>query len=107
MERDPHQLIEGSLISAYALQSHGCYIYIRGEYYDGFLAMQKAIDEAYEAGILGENILGTGFRLDMTMHRGAGAYICGEETGLLSSLEGKRGLPKIKPPFPAVEGLFR
>ena len=69
--------------------------------------MQKAIDEAYEAGILGENVLGTGFRLDMTMHRGAGAYICGEETGLLSSLEGKRGLPKIKPPFPAVEGLFR
>ncbi len=107
MERDPHQLIEGSLISAYALDSHICYIYIRGEYYDAFLSMQKAIDEAYEAGILGENVLGTGFRLDMTMHRGAGAYICGEETGLLSSLEGKRGLPKIKPPFPAVEGLFR
>jgi NADH-quinone oxidoreductase subunit F len=107
LERDPHQLIEGIIIAAYAIQSHTSYCYIRGEFYDGYRVMEEAIQEAYSEGILGENVLGTGFRLDLTMHRGAGAYICGEETGLLSSLEGNRGLPKIKPPFPAVSGLFR
>ena len=106
LERDPHQLIEGVIISAYALGAHVSYCYIRGEFVTGFHRMEKAIEEAYEAGFLGKDILGTGFDLDLTMHRGAGAYICGEETGLLSSLEGKRGNPKIKPPFPAVEGLF-
>ncbi len=106
LERDPHQLIEGVIISAFALGAHVAYCYIRGEFVDGFHRMNAAIEEAYAAGILGENVLGTGFQLDLTMHRGAGAYICGEETGLLSSLEGKRGNPKIKPPFPAVEGLF-
>lgn len=106
IERDPHQLLEGAIISAYAVQSHTAYIYIRGEFVVGARILDEAIREAYEGGVLGEDVLGTGFRLDITVHRGAGAYICGEETGLLSSLEGKRGNPKIKPPFPAVEGLF-
>jgi len=106
LEHDPHQLIEGVIISAYALGAHVSYCYIRGEFVEGYRRMEAAIAECYEAGILGDDVLGTGFRLDLTMHRGAGAYICGEETGLLSSLEGKRGNPKIKPPFPAVEGLF-
>jgi NADH-quinone oxidoreductase subunit F len=106
LENDPHGTIEGCLIAAYAIGSSTCYIYIRGEFGLGYRRLQAAIDEAYEAGILGKNIFGTGFNLDITVHRGAGAYICGEETGLLSSLEGKRGYPKIKPPFPAVEGLF-
>jgi len=106
LERDPHQLIEGVIISAYALDAHVAYCYIRGEFVAGFRTMQRAIDEAYAAGFLGDDVLGTGYSLHLTMHRGAGAYICGEETGLLSSLEGKRGTPKIKPPFPAVEGLF-
>jgi NADH-quinone oxidoreductase subunit F len=107
LERDPHQLLEGIIIAAHAIGSHTSYVYIRGEFVKGYRVMEEAIREAYAAGILGENVLESGFRLDVTMHRGAGAYICGEETGLLSSLEGKRGLPKIKPPFPAVEGLFR
>ncbi len=107
MEQDPPQLIEGIIISAWALECHVAYVYIRGEYFDGFRIMNEAIRECYDAGILGDDVLGTGFQLDLTMHRGAGAYICGEETGLLSSLEGQRGNPKIKPPFPAVEGLFR
>ncbi|MBI4602893.1 MAG: NADH-quinone oxidoreductase subunit NuoF [Planctomycetes bacterium] len=107
LERDPHQLIEGILIAAWAIQASTAYCYIRGEFVKGYRVMERAIQEAYDRGILGPNVLGTGFRCDLTMHRGAGAYICGEETGLLSSLEGKRGLPKIKPPFPAVEGLFR
>jgi NADH-quinone oxidoreductase subunit F len=107
LERDPHQVIEGIIIAAYAIQANTAYCYIRGEFVKGYRVMERAIAEAYEKGILGEEVLGTKFRLDLTMHRGAGAYICGEETGLLSSLEGKRGLPKIKPPFPAVEGLFR
>ena len=107
LERDPHQILEGILIAAYAIQASTVYCYIRGEFVKGYRVMEKAIEEAYSQGFLGENVLGTKFRCDLTMHRGAGAYICGEETGLLSSLEGKRGLPKIKPPFPAVEGLFR
>jgi NADH-quinone oxidoreductase subunit F len=106
LERDPHQLLEGIIIAAYALDAHVAYVYIRGEFVLGYRRIERAIEEAYAAGILGDDVLESGFRLDVTVHRGAGAYICGEETGLLSSLEGKRGLPKIKPPFPAVEGLF-
>ncbi|MCZ6793352.1 MAG: NADH-quinone oxidoreductase subunit NuoF [Planctomycetota bacterium] len=106
LERDPHQLLEGMIIAAYAIDSQVSYVYIRGEFVEGYRVMQKAIEEACAAGVLGDDVLGTGVRLDVTMHRGAGAYICGEETGLLNSLEGKRGLPRIKPPFPAVEGLF-
>ncbi|HYF00046.1 MAG TPA: NADH-quinone oxidoreductase subunit NuoF [Planctomycetota bacterium] len=99
IERDPHALIEGILISAYAIRSKAAYIYIRGEFVLGAKILQRAIDEAEAAGHFGD--------IQVTLHRGAGAYICGEETGLLSSLEGNRGYPKIKPPFPAVEGLFR
>jgi len=107
IDRDPHQLLEGILVSAYALRSQTSYIYIRGEFPEGFRTLARAIDDAYAAGFLGANAFETGKRIDITVHRGAGAYICGEETGLLSSLEGGRGHPKIKPPFPAVEGLFR
>jgi len=99
MERDPHAVLEGILISAYAIRSKAAYIYIRGEFVAGARILQAAMDEAESAGIFGD--------IRVTLHRGAGAYICGEETGLLSSLEGNRGYPKIKPPFPAVEGLFR
>jgi len=106
MRYTPHLLIEGMLISAYAIQSHHGYIYIRGEYTREAKLLQAAIDEAYDAGFLGRNILGSGFDFDLTVHRGAGAYICGEETGLLNSLEGKRGEPRVKPPFPAIEGAF-
>jgi NADH-quinone oxidoreductase subunit F len=106
MDLDPHLLIEGIIISCWAIRSHDCYIYIRGEYHSTFDVMQKAIDEAYAAGYLGDNVAGTGFRLHCTMHKGAGAYICGEETGLIESLEGKKGEPRIKPPFPAIVGLF-
>jgi len=107
IERDPHRLIEGMIISAYAI--HSCpmaYIYIRGEFYFGATVLEKALDEARAKGFLGKNILGSGFDLDITVHRGAGAYICGEETGLIESLEGKRGQPRVKPPFPAVVGVF-
>ena len=107
LERDPHALIEGAIIASYAVGSHCCYIYIRGEFVKGYERLVQAVKEAYDKGYLGERALGTDYSLDITVHRGAGAYICGEETGLLSSLEGKRGLPKIKPPFPAVEGLFK
>ena len=106
LERDPHQLVEGIIISAYALGIHHAFIYIRGEYPKPARRVQRAIDEAYEAGMLGRDILGSGFDLDVTLHLGAGAYICGEETALLNSLEGQRGEPRIKPPFPAVEGLY-
>lgn len=104
MERAPHQLIEGMIISAFATGSHKSYIYIRGEYNYPAQVVKQAIDEAYEAGLLGKNILGSGFDHDMDIYLGAGAYICGEETGLLSSLEGKKGQPKLKPPFPAIKG---
>jgi NADH-quinone oxidoreductase subunit F len=107
MEEDPHQVLEGILLSCYATRSWTAYVYIRYEYGPATRAMQKAIDEAYRANLLGRNILGTGFHLEAYIHRGAGAYICGEETGLIESLEGKRGWPRIKPPFPAVEGAFR
>jgi NADH-quinone oxidoreductase subunit F len=106
LERDPHQLVEGIVLSAYALDVHHAFVYIRGEYPKPARRLQRAIDEAYEAGYIGENILGSGFDLEVTVHLGAGAYICGEETALLSSLEGRRGEPRIKPPFPAVEGLY-
>ncbi len=106
IEKDPHQLIEGAIISAYALDCHQAFIYIRGEFVYGSEVLNKAITEAYEKGYLGKNILGSGFDLDMMVHRGAGAYICGEETALLESIEGKRGHPRLKPPFPAVVGLY-
>ena len=106
LERDPHQLLEGIILSAYALDVHESFVYIRGEYPKPARRLQRAIDEAYEAGYLGGNILGSGFDLDVVVHLGAGAYICGEETALLSSLEGRRGEPRLKPPFPAVEGLY-
>jgi NADH-quinone oxidoreductase subunit F len=107
MEHDPHQLIEGTIISGYATQSQIAYVYMRVEFHEQFHVLQLAIDEAYAAGYLGKNILGSGYDLQVYIHRGAGAYVCGEETGLIESIEGKRGWPRIKPPFPAVEGLFR
>ena len=106
MESDPHQLIEGSAMCCRAVGASVCYIYIRGEYVEPADILDRAIAEAYEKGILGKDVLGSGFALDMVVHRGAGAYICGEETGLLESLEGKRGQPRVKPPFPAVVGAF-
>jgi NADH-quinone oxidoreductase subunit F len=106
IEEDPHQLIEGCILSAYALKCRTAYIYIRGEFYLGARVLEAAIEEARREGFLGENILGSGYALDLFVHRGAGAYICGEETGLIESLEGKRGQPRIKPPFPAVSGVF-
>lgn len=102
----PHALIEGLLIGSYAIGCAHAYIYIRGEYAREAKLLQEAIDGAYAKGYLGKNILGSKFSLDVTIHRGAGAYICGEETGLLNSLEGKRGEPRVKPPFPAVSGAF-
>jgi NADH-quinone oxidoreductase subunit F len=107
MEEDPHQVLEGVILSCYATRATTAYIYIRYEYGRSTRAMQQAIDEAYAANLLGKNILGKDFNLDAYIHRGAGAYICGEETGLIESLEGKRAWPRIKPPFPAVEGAFR
>ncbi|HJW14681.1 MAG TPA: NADH-quinone oxidoreductase subunit NuoF [Thermoanaerobaculia bacterium] len=106
MEEDPHQVIEGVILSSYAIKCRSAYIYIRGEFYLGARILNRALEEAYAKGFLGQNILGSGFSLDVTVHRGAGAYICGEETGLIESLEGKRGQPRIKPPFPAVVGVF-
>ena len=106
MERDPHALIEGMLIAAFALGSQACYIYTRGEYKYLIDIMDVAIEEARAAGLIGKNILGSDFTCEVYTHTGAGAYICGEETALLSSLEGYRGHPRMKPPFPAVEGLY-
>jgi len=105
-ERDPHQLIEGIAIASYALGVDHAFVYIRGEYPKGARRVQNAIAEATEAGYLGTDIRGSGFDLDVTVHLGGGAYICGEETALLNSLEGRRGEPRLKPPFPAVEGLY-
>ena len=107
MESDPHQLIEGSIIAAYATKAQIAYIYMRVEFHEQFHILQKAIDEAYAAGYLGKRVFGSDYSLECYVHRGAGAYVCGEETGLIESLEGKRGWPRIKPPFPAIEGLFR
>jgi NADH-quinone oxidoreductase subunit F len=107
IERDPHQILEGVIISAYALQVTQAFIYIRGEFALGLERMEEALNDAYRHGAVGEDIFGSGFSLDIVVHPGAGAYICGEETALLESLEGKRGFPRIKPPFfPAVIGLY-
>ena len=106
MRHDPHKLIEGALIASFAMQAHTCYIYIRGEYYNEAVNLQAAIDEAYVAGLIGPNAAGSGWNFDCHLHRGAGAYICGEETAMLESLEGKKGLPRMKPPFPAAVGLY-
>jgi NADH-quinone oxidoreductase subunit F len=106
IEHDPHQLLEGVIISSYAIGCHTAYIYIRGELALGASRLEAAIGEARAKGYLGANVLDTGFDLEVYVHRGAGAYICGEETGLLESLEGKRAYPRVKPPFPATYGLF-
>ncbi len=107
MEEDPHQVLEGIILACYATRATTAYLYIRYEYGKAYRALQKAIDELYAVGLLGKNILGKAVNIDVFLHRGAGAYICGEETGLIESLEGRRGWPRIKPPFPAVEGAFR
>jgi NADH-quinone oxidoreductase subunit F len=107
MERAPHQLIEGMIISAFAINCKKSYIYVRGEYHYPIAVLRQALKEAYDAGLLGKNILGSGFDHDMDVYSGAGAYICGEETGMISSLEGLKGQPKLKPPFPAVQGYLR
>ncbi len=106
LRNDPHKLIEGCLITARAINSNTCYIYIRGEYFNEAVALQKAIDEAYAAKLIGKNACNSGWDLDVFVHRGAGAYICGEETALLESLEGNKGQPRLKPPFPALIGLY-
>lgn len=106
MEHDPHQMVEGMIIAAYAINCQTAYVYIRGEYGLSIRMVEAAIAAAYDRGYLGPNILGTDFSLDIYIHKGAGAYICGEETALLESIEGKRGQPKLKPPFPAVAGLY-
>ncbi len=106
LEYNPHQLIEGCIIASYAMQANTCFIYIRGEFLWLIEKLEAAIEEARAAGYLGKNILGSGFDLDILVHRGAGAYICGEETALLNSLEGRRGEPRVKPPFPAAKGAF-
>jgi NADH-quinone oxidoreductase subunit F len=106
MEQDPHQMIEGVVIACFALGIKQAYIYIRGEFYKAIGIVQAAVDEAYAKGVIGRSVMGSPFQLDIAVHPGAGAYICGEETGLLSSLEGKKGMPKLKPPFPALKGLY-
>jgi NADH-quinone oxidoreductase subunit F len=106
IEKDPHQLVEATIVSAHAIRSKQAFIYIRGEFHEGIRTLETAVAEAYAAGFLGRNILGTGVDVDIVVHPGAGAYECGEETALLESLEGKRGQPRIKPPFPATHGLY-
>ena len=106
MRNDPHKLVEGALLASFAMNAHVCYIYIRGEFYREASNLQAAIDQAYAAGLIGPNACGSGFDFDLYLHRGAGAYICGEETALLESLEGKKGQPRLKPPFPAAAGLY-
>ena len=106
LRNDPHLLLEGCLIAGFSMHAHTCYIYIRGEYYKESSNLQKAIDEAYNANLIGKNASGTNWDFDIILHRGAGAYICGEETALLESLEGKKGQPRLKPPFPANSGLY-
>ena len=107
MEEDPHQIVEGIILASYAIGCRRAFLYCRGEFVQAARVLERALAEAYAAGHLGRNILGSGFDLEVVLHRGAGAYICGEETGLLESLEGKRGQPRAKPPFPAVSGLYR
>ncbi|TAH51570.1 MAG: NADH oxidoreductase (quinone) subunit F [Chloroflexota bacterium] len=106
MEKNPHQFIEGVIISAYAIQSHHAFIYIRGEYPAAARILEEAIEAARARGYVGEQVLGGDYKVEITVHRGAGAYICGEETAMLDSLEGKLGMPRVKPPFPAVVGLY-
>jgi len=106
LRRDPHKLIEGCLLAARAINANTCYIYVRGEYYNEAITLQKAIDEAYEAKLIGKNACNSGWDLDIFVHRGAGAYICGEETAIFNSIEGYRGEPRNKPPFPVEVGLF-
>ena len=106
IRNEPHKLLEGCLLAGFAMNSHDCYIYIRGEYFNESVVLQKAIDEAYEAGLIGKNACNSGWDFNIYLHRGAGAYICGEETALLESLEGKKGQPRLKPPFPANKGLY-
>ncbi|CAN5122558.1 NADH-quinone oxidoreductase subunit NuoF [soil metagenome] len=106
MRWTPHALIEGCAIASYAIGAEICYIYIRGEFTEPLAEMSRALKEAYDGGILGGNAMGSGKRVDMYIHKGAGAYICGEETALMNSIEGRRGNPRIKPPFPAVSGVF-
>jgi len=106
VERDPHQIIEGIAIASYAIGCNKAFIYLRGEFALGYERLSQALADAKSRGFLGENILGSGFALDIVLHRGAGAYICGEETALLESLEGSRGMPRIRPPFPAIAGLY-
>ena len=106
IRHDPHTLIEGCLIAGFAMGAVAGYIYIRGEYYNESVVLEAAIQEAYDAGLLGKNACGSGYDYDLYVHRGAGAYICGEETALIESLEGKKGMPRLKPPFPAAVGLY-
>src|SRR5690349_545915 len=106
MRHDPHLLVEGCLVAGFAMRAHAAYIYVRGEFYNEAQNLKEAIKEAYAAGLLGENACGSGWKFDVYVHRGAGAYICGEETALLESLEGKKGMPRLKPPFPAGAGLY-
>ncbi|HJU57885.1 MAG TPA: SLBB domain-containing protein, partial [Actinomycetota bacterium] len=106
VEREPHRFLEGAAIAAYAVQSHTAFVYCRGEFLWPGTILRDAIAEAYANGVFGDSAMGSGYRLDVILHRGAGAYICGEETALLSSLEGYRGQPRLRPPFPAVEGLY-
>ena len=106
MRHDPHLFIEGCLVASFAMRAHACYVYLRGEYVDERERLQAAVDEAYAAGLLGKNACGSGWDFDLYVHHGAGAYICGEETALLESLEGKKGQPRLKPPFPAGAGLY-
>jgi NADH-quinone oxidoreductase subunit F len=106
IRHDPHKLVEGCLLASVGMGVHHCYIYIRGEFVNEAQRLQVAIDEAYEAGLIGKNACGSGYDFELTLHRGAGAYICGEETALLESLEGKKGQPRLKPPFPAAVGLY-
>jgi NADH-quinone oxidoreductase subunit F len=106
LRNEPHKLIEGCVIAAFAMGAENCYIYIRGEFYNEASNVQVAIDQAYDAGLIGKNACGSGFNIDIYLHRGAGAYICGEETALMESIEGKKGQPRLKPPFPAGIGLY-
>ena len=106
LRHDPHKLVEGCLLASFAMGAHACYIYVRGEFYNEAAHLQHAIDEAYAAGLIGKNACGSGWDFDCYVHRGAGAYICGEETALIESLEGKKGMPRLKPPFPAAVGLY-
>ena len=106
MRHDPHKLVEGCLLACFGMGAHAAYIYVRGEFFRESEALQRAIDEAYEAGFLGKDACGSGWECDVYIHRGMGAYICGEETALIESLEGKKGQPRLKPPFPANAGLY-